>query len=107
MAFPFAETAGLVGDLFSGVGAYYGQKSANKATKRLAREQMSFQQASNREQMAFQERMSNTSYQRAVQDMRAAGINPMLAVMQGGLAPPVVLLLPDLLLGWRVRRVQV
>lgn len=68
----------LGASFISGMFGRSGQKAANETNINLGREQM-----------AFQERMSNTAYPRAVQGMKDAGLNPMLAYSQGGASSPV------------------
>lgn len=67
----------VAASVIAGGASLLGGSSANAGNLRVAREQM-----------RFQERMSSTAYQRAVEDMRLAGLNPMLSYMQGGASTP-------------------
>ena len=74
MGFDFGS---IIGAGLSGGLGVLGQGSANRANRDESRE--------NRD---WQERMSNTSYQRSMADMKKAGLNPMLAFMKGGASTP-------------------
>jgi len=68
---------GDLGGIFSGILGYLGQQDTNEANAAQAQKQMDFQAT-----------QSGTAYQRATADMKAAGLNPMLAYSQGGASTP-------------------
>jgi hypothetical protein len=66
-------------DFLGALIGYQSQKETNAANAEVAQRQME-----------FQERMSNTSYQRQVEDLKKSGINPMYGFMKasGASTPP-------------------
>lgn len=88
MPFPVAAVAMGAGALGSGIANFLGAQSANEQNW----DQFVSNQAWNTNQITaarnYETMMSNTSWQRGVADMKAAGINPMVAFQQGGASTP-------------------
>lgn len=68
---------GGIGALGAGALGAWSTAKANQANREMAQRQMDFQRM-----------MSSTAYQRAMQDMQRAGLNPILAYSQGGATTP-------------------
>ena len=69
--------AGGIGTAIGGIASAKGASDANEMQIEAAKDQM-----------RFQKKMSNTAYQRAMKDMRKAGLNPILAGRLGGASSP-------------------
>jgi len=86
-ALPFVGSSALA--MGESALAYKGQKDANESNERIARENRTFQERMVNQAQNFEEEMSSSAYQRAMADMKKAGLNPMLAYQQGGASTPI------------------
>lgn len=74
--------------LLGGMMGASGQGATNAMQQAMFDQQMAFNRHEAKVNRDWQEQMSNTAYQRSMADMRAAGLNPILAAGNGGASSP-------------------
>lgn len=83
-----SSSMGMFDGIVGSVMGFLSADETNRANRQLAQYQNEQSAAEAQRNRDFQERMSNTSYQRAVNDLNAAGLNPMMAYGNMGASSP-------------------
>jgi hypothetical protein len=83
-----SPVASIASSLLGAAGSYLGTQSANQANLDIANAANQQSQANQTQNQKWLEGQRSTQYQTAVSDMKAAGLNPMLAYTQGGAGTP-------------------
>lgn len=76
------------GSLLGGMMSSSGQAATNAQQLQMFQQQMDFNRAEAQKNRDWQQDMSSTAYQRSMADMRAAGLNPILAAGGSGASTP-------------------
>lgn len=82
------DLGSAAGGIAGGVLGFIGQQQTNQKSWDIAQASNAASAQQSQAQMDFQERMRKTQYQTVVDDLKKAGLNPMLAYSQGGAGVP-------------------